>query len=170
MSCKIGLARSTTTGFMCQNAHHRGRDSSESCHGITKMWRAKARTKLAKSISKCSPSFMARAISTTRNLWKDRYRCDGLQGQAARQTRWTPCRARKPPFQPSGTARQLASEQRCYLKPAVCWKLSPKQLPTPMRRAADIHRGITDGIQLTFSPFRCAATLNLRPAASAPTA
>jgi hypothetical protein len=81
MSCKIGLARSTTTGFMCQNAHHRGRDSSESCHGITKMWRAKAKTKLAKSISKCSPSSMARAISTTRNLWKDRYRCDGLQGQ-----------------------------------------------------------------------------------------
>jgi hypothetical protein len=30
-----------------------------------------------------------------------------------------------------------------------------------MRRAADIHRGITDGIQLTFSPFRCAVTLNL---------
>ena len=80
MSCKIGFARSTTTGFMCQNAHHRGRDSSESCHGITKMWRAKARTKLARRISKCSPSSMARTISTTRNLWKDRYRCDGLQG------------------------------------------------------------------------------------------
>ena len=49
-------------------------------------------------------------------------------------------------------------------------EIIPKQLPTPMRRAAGIHRGITDGIQLTFSPFRCAETLNLRPAASAPTA